>query len=142
MGPSRRRLQASEELGNLDVEEGTVAIPALSKAMLTDSAAAVRKRSAASLAVVVSKLKDGPTTAAVAPALVKALSDNDPTVREAAAKALGQIGPDPNAVVPALLEATTDVDEWVRGAAVASLGLIQKDAGVDRLDVRARSSPR
>ena len=75
-------------------------------------------------------------TSAVAAALVGALRDKDPGVREAAAKGLGQIAPDANAVVPALLEATRDKNEWVRGAAVGALGLIQKDVGVDRMDVR------
>ena len=68
-----------------------------------------------SLAGVASKLNDGPTTAAVAGALVGALTDKDPAVREAAAKGLGQIVPDPKAVVPALLGATRDVDEWAGG---------------------------
>jgi HEAT repeat protein len=130
-----RRLHAAEELGRLGAE-GAAAVPALIRALRTDGAASVRKRAALSLAGVVSKLHDGPMTSAVAAALVGAISDKDPAVREAAANALGQTAPDPDAVVPALLEATRDTNEWVRGAAVAALGLIQKDAGVDRRDVR------
>jgi HEAT repeat protein len=134
-GDDSHRFQAAEELGSLEAE-AAISVPALTRALLTDSAAPIRKRSAVSLAGVLSKVKDGPTTAAGADALVGALTDKDPSVREAAAKGLGQIGPDPKAVVPALLEATRDVNQWVRGAAVAALGLIQKDAGIDRMDVR------
>jgi HEAT repeat protein len=134
-GDDSHRLQAAEELGRLGAQ-AAVAVPVLTRTLLTDSDASIRKQSATSLARVVSKLKDGSTTALAAAGLVGALKDKDPAVREAAAKGLGQIGPDPKAVVPALLEATRDVNEWVRGAAVAALGLIQKDAGVDRMDVR------
>jgi len=134
-GDDSHRLQAAQELGSQEAE-AAIAVPALTRALLTDRTAPVRKRSAVSLAVVVNKLNDGATTGAVADALVGALTDKDPAVRAAAAKGLGQIRPDPKAVVPALLEATRDVNVWVRGAAVASLGLIQKDAGIDRMDVR------
>ena len=134
-GDDSRRLFAAEELGRLG-PDAAVAVPALARALLTDSAASIRKRSAGSLARVASKQNDGPTTAAAAAALVGALMDKDPAVREAAAKGLGQIRPDPKAVVPALLEATREENVWVRGAAVAALGLIQRDAGIDRGDVR------
>jgi HEAT repeat protein len=134
-GDDSRRLLAAKELGRQDAEQA-VSVHPLSTASLTDSAAPVRKQSAVPLASVASKLNHGRTTAVVAVALVRALTDRDPTVREAAAKGLGQIGPDPKVAVPALMEATKDKNEWVRGAAIAALGLIQKHAEVDRLDVR------
>ena len=112
------------------------AISALVQALLYDRRHPVRKQSAVSLARVVGKLNDGPTTLAAARALVKALKDKAPAVRAAAADGLGRIGPEPDAVLAALLLAAGDRDEWVRGAAVAALGLIQKKAGVDRMEVR------
>ena len=130
-----RRLQAAGELGNLGAERA-VAVPALARAMLTDTAAPIRKQSALSLAIVTDKLNDGPTTAAVVKAFVRALNDTDPSVREAAAKGIGQLGAAPEKAVPALLEAARDANEWVRGAAIAALGLVQKNAAVDRVDVR------
>jgi HEAT repeats len=134
-GEDSLRLQAAQELGNV-ASDGAIAVPALTWALLTDTGAPIRKRSAESLAGVVKKLNDGSTTKAVARAFVSGLDDNDPSVREACAKGLGQIGPDPEAVVPALVKAAKDADEWVRGAAVAALGLIQMHAGVDRADGR------
>jgi HEAT repeat protein len=130
-----RRLYATEELGRLGAE-AAIAVPALTRAMLTESAAPIRKQSAVSLAGIVSKLKDGPTTATVAAAFVRALTDEDPSVREAASEGLGRISPDPKVVVPPLLKATRDGSEWVRGAAITSLGSIQKNAGIDLIDVR------
>ena len=134
-GDDSRRLEAAGELGSVG-PEGAVAVPALIRAMLCDTAAPIRKRSAESLASVVSTLNDTETTAAAARAFVRALDDTEASVREASAKGLGQIGPDPEEVVPALLEAANEENEWVRGAAVAALGLVQKRAGVDRTDVR------
>jgi HEAT repeat protein len=130
-----RRLQAAGELASLEADRA-FAVPPLARAMLNDTSAPIRKRSAQSLAIVTSKLSDGPTTAAVVKAFVRALKDNDPSVREAAAKGIGQLGADPETAVPALLEAASDANEWVRGAAVAALGLIQKNAAVDWVDVR------
>ena len=134
-GDDARRIQAAVELGGLEAES-TVALSALVRALLFDSAVPVRKQSAVSLARVVGKLNDGPTTVTAAGALIEALKDKAPAVRAAAADGLGRIGPEPEAVIPALLRAAGDGDEWVRGAAVAALGLIQKKAGVDRMEVR------
>jgi HEAT repeat protein len=134
-GDDPRRIQAALELGGQETESA-VTISALVRALLTDGAALVRKQSALSLARVVSKLDDGPTTEAAADALIEALRDKAPAVRTAAADGLGRIGPEPKAVVSALVQAAGDEDEWVRGAAVAALGLIQKKAGVDRMEVR------
>src|SRR5262249_7467094 len=53
-GDDSRRLFAAEELGRLGAE-GAVAVPALTRALLTDSAAPIRKQSAVSLARVASK---------------------------------------------------------------------------------------
>jgi HEAT repeat protein len=134
-GDESRRSLAAQELGGSGVESA-LAIPALTRALQSDSAAPVRKRSAVSLARVVVKLTDAPTTAAAASALVEALRDRDPAVRAAAADGLGRIGPEPEAVIPALLRAAGDENEGVRGAAVTALGLIQKKAGIDSMDVR------
>jgi hypothetical protein len=98
-----RRLQAAQELGGLETEL-RVAVSALVGGLRADRAAAVRKQSAVSLARVVVKLNDSRVTEKVANALVEALQDEAPTVRAAAANALGQIGPAPDAVIPPLLE--------------------------------------
>jgi HEAT repeat protein len=134
-GDEGRRLHAAEELGGMGAD-GAVAVPALTRALLSDGAASVRERAALSLAGVVRTRNDPPMTSAVAAALVSALRDKAPTVREAAAKALGQIHPDPKVVIPSLLEAMGEENEWVRAAAIVALGLIQRDAGIDRMDVR------
>jgi HEAT repeat protein len=133
-GDDARRLQAAGELGRRGTDR-EVAIPALVRALLTDSAAPIRKRAVESLTRRAINQRDGSMTATVTTALVRALNDKEPSVREAAVSGLGRIGPDPDAVVPALLEATKDVSEWVRGAAISALGLIQKDAVVERADV-------
>ena len=130
------RVQAALELGEQEAES-KVALSALVRALLSDRAVPVRKQSAVSLARLVSKINDGPTTERAAGVLVSALGDTDPAVRAAAADGLGRIGPNPDAVViSALVQAARDEDEWTRGASVAALGLIQKKAGVDRMDVR------
>jgi HEAT repeat protein len=135
-GDVSRRLQAAQELDGMGSDPDVVA-PALVRSLLTDSAASVRKRSAVSLAGVVSKLNDGPTTVAATSAFVQALKDKDAGVRAAAAEGLGRIGPEPEAVVPALLRGIGDESEWVRGAAVVALGWVQRKAGVDRAEARS-----
>src|SRR5688572_27077717 len=69
-GNESRRFQAAQELGGSETES-SLAIPALTRALLTDSVAPVRARSAVSLAGVVRRLDDGPTTAAAARAFVE-----------------------------------------------------------------------
>ncbi len=66
------------------------------------------------------------------------LKDQDPKVRERAAKLLGEQG-DP-AGVPALAEAVKDLDEDVRFAAVNSLGEIRSEAAISAL-VTALADP-
>jgi HEAT repeat protein len=134
-GNELNRLQAASELGGQETES-KVALSALVRALLSDTAVAVRAQSAVSLARLVSKINDGATTERAAGVLVSALGDTDPAVRAAAADGLGRIGPKPDAVISPLVQAARDDDEWTRGAAVAALGLIQKKAGVDRIDVR------
>jgi HEAT repeat protein len=61
--------------------------------------------------------------------LVKALKDDSaPTVRKAAATALGAIGPDPKVSVPPLIEALQDDSIDVRIAAANALGSFGTDA--------------
>src|SRR5947209_1219880 len=60
-GDDAHRIQAAEELGGLEVES-TVALSALIRALLSDSAVPVRKQSAVSLARVVGKLNGAPPT--------------------------------------------------------------------------------
>ena len=59
---------------------------------------------------------------AAIPALIKATAHQDPTMRGAAAEALGRIG-NP-AAIPALRKALDDQDSAVRDAARAALGLL------------------
>ena len=134
-GDDSRRVLAAQQLGGMHEETSLVAA-SLITALLTDRTVAVRKQSAQSLGHIVSKQEDGPTTAPAARALSQALQDKDPGVRAAVADALGRIAAEPEAAMPALLLAAKDEDEWVRGAAVAALGLIQKNAWIDRQDVR------
>jgi HEAT repeat protein len=133
-GDTSRRLEAALELGHLGLER-SIAVPALVTALLADTAAPVRKQSAKSLADVAVHERDGPTTSAATKALLRALEDSDPSVREAAARGLGQIGPDPDLVTLPLLETTKDPNDLVRGAAVMALGLTHKDAQVEQVDV-------
>ncbi len=62
---------------------------------------------------------------AVVSALLEALHDADPNVREQAAASLGQVGVGNEAVVSALLEALHDADSNVRRRAAASLGHLE-----------------
>ena len=59
------------------------------------------------------------------PALVEALKDKAPPVRQAAAGALGQIGPDAKDAVPDLREAQKDSNKAVSRAAGMALRRIQ-----------------
>ena len=61
------------------------------------------------------------------PALVNALSDPNPIVRQRAIKIIARIGPDANTAVPALVERLRDSDKNVRIAAARALGQIGPD---------------
>ena len=73
------------------------------------------------------------------PDMVAALQDKDPTVRAAAARAIGMIDPDPKEALPALLKLTKkDQPEAVRMAAIrglAAMGPTAKDAMKDLRDI-------
>ena len=60
------------------------------------------------------------------PALIKRLWDDMPSVRSAAAEALGRIGPDAKQAVPALIAALSDdeQEDALHSAAAEALGLI------------------
>jgi HEAT repeat protein len=58
------------------------------------------------------------------PALMEALKDTDPSVRQEAAFALGNIPRDMRVAVPALIDALRDKDDSVRKNAIQSLGSI------------------
>ena len=101
-GDDSLRSHAAQELGSVG-EEPEVAVPALIRAMLNDGVASVRKWSAVSLGDVVRRPKNGSMIEIASRSFVKALGDEDASVRKAAADALGLIGPAPRSVLPALL---------------------------------------
>jgi HEAT repeat protein len=59
--------------------------------------------------------------------LIKALEDKSPTVRRAAARALGRLGSDAKAAEPALVDAVSDSKEEVRDAAAKALRRIRAE---------------
>lgn len=69
-----------------------------------------------------------PPTAQSVPALVAALRDPDPTVREQAAVALGRLGPAAREAIGPLVATFSDEDLYLRGAAAVALGQIGSDA--------------
>lgn len=62
------------------------------------------------------------------PALLKAMTNTNDTVRQIAANALGLIGSDPDRVVPALIHALKDPSRDVRGAAASAFGQYKSEA--------------
>jgi HEAT repeat protein len=68
------------------------------------------------------------------PALIRALEDEDPDMRVAAANALGEIGPEAMEAVPALVwAALEDEDRDVRSVAVWALGGIEPEVAISVL---------
>ncbi len=66
---------------------------------------------------------------AAVPQLSDLLRDDDPAVRQTAAKILARIGPDAVTAVPDLIELLRDPDPQVQRAAVRALGQIGPQAG-------------
>jgi HEAT repeat protein len=60
--------------------------------------------------------------------LIEALKHEQPTVRKAAARRLGQLGPAAKPAVPALAEALADKDSEVRQAVTETIGRLGQDA--------------
>jgi len=80
----------------------------------------------------------GDTVSGVVPALIVALKDPDPKVREAAANSLGQLE-DPRAI-PGLIEASRDASSAVRAAALESLSRFDDPRVVDPM-IQALKDP-
>ncbi len=108
-------------------------------AALTDAAVSVRRRACEAIAHVPG---DQP------PSLLTALHDDDPTLAEIAAWAMGERDPpEPGAVVALAEVALGHTDALVREAAVAALGAIGDEAGLaailaaldDKATVRRRA---
>ena len=71
------------------------------------------------------------------PALIKALRESKPAVRQAASEALGRLGPAAKAAVPALSEALKDSDFFVRAAAAFALWRIDGQTEAARSAISA-----
>jgi len=82
----------------------------------------VRDNAANSLGNEANNPEFGRAAAVAVPALLQALKDRDPTLRGAAAFALGSIGAQPEKTVPALIEALKDPENRVRQSAADALG--------------------
>jgi HEAT repeat protein len=71
--------------------------------------------------------KLGPAAAAATPALIEALKDDKPLVRQNAAVALQAIGPEARSAIPTLIAALGDSEWTVRRQAALALGAIGAD---------------
>jgi len=121
-------------LGALVRGAGAATARAAWRAALADPRAAVRRR-AAELAPAV-----GPSTAR---ALVARLADDDVTVTETAAWALGELGPVPRSGATRALArvATVHEDGLAREAAVAALGALADPAGLPAILAACHDKP-
>jgi HEAT repeat protein len=72
--------------------------------------------------------------------LIKALEDQDPAIRHAAAYALGEIGPDAESAIPALIQSLSDKNEQVRDSSRNSLSTIGGPAIIALFDASAHGS--
>jgi HEAT repeat protein len=68
----------------------------------------------------------GPHDPSAVAGLVKALADEDPTVRLSAAKGLAKVGPVSPSTIAALRRAQADPEEDVRRAVAESLGQLRQ----------------
>jgi HEAT repeat protein len=93
-------------------------------AALSDSSAATREAAAGALA----QLGRHALSEAV-PALVKALTDPEPQVRDLASIALGSMGSKASDAVPALVRSLNDPVDYVRASAADALGAMGASAG-------------
>ena len=140
---------ADEDQARLSLEDGDAAVRATALgalarmgritaadilALLEDPAAPVRRRACEVAAVA--------DLVTVGPALVAALDDNDVSVPEVAAWAIGEQSVTPPGAVSALAEmATGHRDALCREAAVAALGAIGDEAGLPAILAATKDKP-
>jgi HEAT repeat protein len=101
--------------------EAKVAVGPLMRTMMTDSSEFIRANAVRSLVSILKDDPGGPAAAAVASALIEAIKERSPVVRQSAAAALEVLGRDTGAALSALRSALQDPDVWVRGTAVGAL---------------------
>ncbi|WP_406696654.1 HEAT repeat domain-containing protein [Singulisphaera sp. Ch08] len=133
----RRRL-AAEELGR-GAGSVDVAAQALARAIRSNTDPETRRLSCVSLAKLLGRGgHETSLVAAVVAELVGALTDPTPSVRRAAAEALGELATDHASVLPALMKTARDNDQWVRGAAVGSLAYVTRrtQSSIGQSDIR------
>ena len=95
------------------------AVPALLQALMNEEDAGLRQAVSDALGAIGSE---------AVPALVQALADEDERVRNAAARALKDVGPQAVDAVPALIQALGDPDDDVGLAAASALGDVGPEA--------------